>query len=677
MKKFSIISLNNLTIESLQDTYYSNGNSWGVNASIGIGTGKSAGSNSAGAGFNVGSDNTDMAWVNQQTTLTGGSVNITVGNTTTLTGAVISASGQDKDGTSLLSLDTKKLEYNDIQDINNSDSSGFGLSTSVGISKTGVSANGSTTITLKDTGEEKEQVTRATIGAGNITINGTQATDAQLAGLNRDVDNTQEVTRDQITGALDGSITIDNRLLSEQGRTSIVKDFTNLTANIGQIAENITNNNIIVQAISTALDGENSLGLVDAVKQYLSLDGKTDKILDSDKLNKEINGATNLDPEKLKESFKEIAEIYNENGEKLQGLEIANINGNIAGLSYIDKSGQKQTITIDLANVDITDPKAIANIIAHETTNIQSHHTNEANAENRGNMASAIMDMKNYGNENTNNMTTSQWLNQVGSNGVIYANSETIQNGNKTLMGSLINDLNGDGDTDFKLIVSRRGIDLSFVLNAAAHTSVIYIPDDLEEFKKEFNKNKSKGELFDDVSTTFADGTQGIVMGAYGFTGNLISQLNEKNDVVAFNDFVSGNTSSIWNPKAVDVNTQGMADTQLGLQIYQNFLNSKKNMSEESRYIQYPSIPSTVLSGVAELQGIHFPIINSNSYALGLLKSVGINNFNINDLYYLKGSSYNLNNLMSPKLPVLPGANSNFNLQYFDNNDNNDKKDEK
>jgi peptidoglycan L-alanyl-D-glutamate endopeptidase CwlK len=38
-------------------------------------------------------------------------------------------------------------------------------------------------------------------------------------------------------------------------------------------------------------------------------------------------------------------------------------------------------------------------------------------------MASAIMDMKNYGNENTNTMTAEEWLRQKDSEGIFYANT--------------------------------------------------------------------------------------------------------------------------------------------------------------------------------------------------------------------------------------------------------------
>ncbi|AKL98232.1 hypothetical protein [Endomicrobium proavitum] len=172
-----------------------------------------AGNNSIGAGFNTGNDYTDSAWVTEQTTLTGGSnVTINVGNKTTVTGAVINSESDN------LTLTTKALEHSDIEDRNITESKGFGLSTSIGTSqsdkgKTNVAPNGSTTLTLKNTGEEKEQTTKATIGNGTIIIGGVEQTENDLQGLNRNTETTQETTKDQITGALDASATIDNRAL--------------------------------------------------------------------------------------------------------------------------------------------------------------------------------------------------------------------------------------------------------------------------------------------------------------------------------------------------------------------------------------------------------------------------------------------------------------------------------
>jgi filamentous hemagglutinin len=71
--------------------------------------------------------------------LTGGKVNINVGEKTTITGAVVAAGSYDEKGTftdnDQLTLKTQELEYKDLEDRNTSKSTGFGLSTSVGVSK--------------------------------------------------------------------------------------------------------------------------------------------------------------------------------------------------------------------------------------------------------------------------------------------------------------------------------------------------------------------------------------------------------------------------------------------------------------------------------------------------------------------------------------------------------------
>lgn len=207
----------NLNVESKQDTDYAKGNNWGVNAGVGHGYGTNAkgqdmsGNRSGNAGFNVGSSNHDSAWVNDVTELRGGDVDINVGGKTTVTGAVIAA---DEDGD--LNLATNELEYKDLHDFNTSNERGFGVSTSVGGAVTdqgefNLHPQGSTTVSATHTGSDTEQTTHATIGAGNITVGGD--TNPELAGLNRDTDKVQEITKDQITGALDASVTVDNRLM--------------------------------------------------------------------------------------------------------------------------------------------------------------------------------------------------------------------------------------------------------------------------------------------------------------------------------------------------------------------------------------------------------------------------------------------------------------------------------
>ena len=124
---------------------------------------------------------------------------------------------------------------------------------------------GSLNLSLQDEGYEKEQITKATIGEGTITTNailtfdtnktsptygdlisnigGTtlENTDPQLTNLNRDITNSQEITKDTITGALDINATIDLRLLSTDGRKEILQELKHLPNNLpivaGQLAD--------------------------------------------------------------------------------------------------------------------------------------------------------------------------------------------------------------------------------------------------------------------------------------------------------------------------------------------------------------------------------------------------------------------------------------------------------
>jgi hypothetical protein len=114
-----------------------------------------------------------------------------------------------------------------------SNESGFGVQTNIGGStnKQGESfhPSGTTTVSMKDKGSETEQTTHATIGNGTIVVGGDS--NPELAGLNRNVNKSQEITKDMITGALDGSATIDNRVFTESGRENIINQHTDLGKN--------------------------------------------------------------------------------------------------------------------------------------------------------------------------------------------------------------------------------------------------------------------------------------------------------------------------------------------------------------------------------------------------------------------------------------------------------------
>ena len=155
-------------------------------------------------------------------------------------GGVIANATKNTDGTL---TDHGKLNYSgelelkDIEDHNYNSSSGFNVSTTIGKTtqeKEGQKSkypNGSTTIGVNSSGQETEQLTKATLGQGTVK----NATDS----TNRDINNTQEITRDQTTGMLDGSVTVDHRLLTEDGRQEIQKQIKDLPENLRQSAENL------------------------------------------------------------------------------------------------------------------------------------------------------------------------------------------------------------------------------------------------------------------------------------------------------------------------------------------------------------------------------------------------------------------------------------------------------
>ena len=154
-----------------------------------IGGGKTAsGGNSASAGFNIGKTNstTDSQWVSEQTSIIAdNNINIKTKNNTNLIGSVI-ASNSDN-----LSLNTGSLTYSDLNDFYREETKGYNFGTSVGGNtdkgKANMAPNGSTTIGLTHTGQEREQITRATIGLGNITINSEPLTTTSLHQGAKDV----------------------------------------------------------------------------------------------------------------------------------------------------------------------------------------------------------------------------------------------------------------------------------------------------------------------------------------------------------------------------------------------------------------------------------------------------------------------------------------------------------
>lgn len=133
--------------------------------------------------------------------------------------------------------------------------------------------NGTTSTSLKHTGNDKEQITRATIGAGVIEVGGKVA-DAELSGLNRDTDMAQEITKDITTGTLDATASIDNRVFTSAGRADIAREHKKA----GSFIENVSSNLYNAMAKDTKFtDAMKSIKFEEAsklaVERLLSQDG--------------------------------------------------------------------------------------------------------------------------------------------------------------------------------------------------------------------------------------------------------------------------------------------------------------------------------------------------------------------------------------------------------------------
>ena len=237
------LKVNEIHVESLQDTATSSNSSKG--GSIGAGFGSSGLSNVS-AGYNQNKGNSESVRVNDTSKLLIGNAQnnadldaMGVKNVTNIGGVIANASkNADETLTDHGKLNySGELDLKDIQDHNYNSSNSFNISTTIGKTteeKDGQKSkypNGSTTIGLNSSGQETEQLTKATMGQGVVKNT--------VDNFNRDINNTQEITRDQTTGMLDGSITVDHRLLTENGRAEIVQEQKDLPENFRQSAENL------------------------------------------------------------------------------------------------------------------------------------------------------------------------------------------------------------------------------------------------------------------------------------------------------------------------------------------------------------------------------------------------------------------------------------------------------
>jgi hypothetical protein len=228
--KLSLEVGGDLTVESVQDRSKNHSNTVGVSAGGGDG-----GLSSGGANANISSGN--KKWVTEQTSLTGGIVDIYVENKTTLHGAVIASTTGD------LTLDTGSLEFSDIKDKDRSNNLGGGVNAS--------SSNGNMTGSVNATYgfTDLRQTNFATIGEGTITVRDAAEGTTGTEGLNRDVSISQYNTKD---GGLQGGFTVD---------AAIVNFITNPDGTVRDTAKAVEKGSMIVYSITEGVVKATAVGI--------------------------------------------------------------------------------------------------------------------------------------------------------------------------------------------------------------------------------------------------------------------------------------------------------------------------------------------------------------------------------------------------------------------------------
>ncbi|WP_339896589.1 hemagglutinin repeat-containing protein [uncultured Gilvimarinus sp.] len=342
-----------LTVASVQDTGSVSGRRWDASLSVTVGAGVSA-SASVGYGETEGSS----AWVSNQTSITGSSsVNINVGGHTQVDGALIANIQEDGTDGGNLNLSTETFGYTNLEDHHEETSSylsvGFGNDAATGDTGWSVSGNYSDV--------DQQQTTYATLGNGAITVRGDSETGADsTAGINRDTDEAQEITRDKeidlevyVTSnsieSFSGLFTADNpdtpeientfsrwqSNIENLGRNTVlvyegIDDFTE-HEDVPQFARNIAG--AMVDMADTA--GYLTLGIAPSVKNHGGLAGQAGTLVVGDQFFYHVTAQTSYNPETMNVD--------------LEGYEVVEVDKPLEGYT-VSTNGMNNTLDDSIRN---------------------------------------------------------------------------------------------------------------------------------------------------------------------------------------------------------------------------------------------------------------------------------------------------------------------------------------
>ncbi|QPG07196.1 hemagglutinin repeat-containing protein [Salinimonas marina] len=239
-----------LTLESVQDRFSGSNKGMGISGGMSLGgvftnengakaNSKEVKTTAIGQGGDVSSVNGGVNASNgryQKTetvlsSITGGTVDVSVDGNTQLTGALLAAVDAEGNDTGNLSLSTDSLNTTDLTNRSYSSNQSVGVNANVGVSDAANPADpnqsntdlalNSSNYSYQNENSQSLDKTLATIGEGSVSVNGE---DTSPDGVNRDVAlvNKEIYNVDRQQGNIE--LTVDHRLLSEDGRKEIAED---------------------------------------------------------------------------------------------------------------------------------------------------------------------------------------------------------------------------------------------------------------------------------------------------------------------------------------------------------------------------------------------------------------------------------------------------------------------
>ncbi|RDU70438.1 hypothetical protein [Helicobacter brantae] len=103
--------------------------------------------------------------------------------------------------------------------------------------------------------------TQPSFSKDTILSNTESEKDLQALGVNTNLSSSEQSTQEIQTRALNATLSIDNNLLSFEGREKIKEDFLNLGRNLAQIGRGAANNILTQSLINTFRDKDTNLFL--------------------------------------------------------------------------------------------------------------------------------------------------------------------------------------------------------------------------------------------------------------------------------------------------------------------------------------------------------------------------------------------------------------------------------